>query len=322
MNRDRLRLLLGIALSAFALAAVLLTVDFAALRAALAATPPRALAWAALWFILAMLARAWAWRALLGPQVSLSTAFWALQVGFLLNNILPLRLGELARAWVVHREAGVSWPRALSSVALARLADAGLLALLVVLAWPADARLPRAVVWRALIWAALALAVVVVLALLARAAWLRSLPARVRTVLREAGAVVHGPALARFAVGKVLTWALLAAYFAALARVWVPALTPRQALWAMAASTLGIAAPSAPGYIGVYEAATVGVLAVLRVPQADALAFALVQHGLYLLLTTALGLLALARLGWSRGRWRAELDTAQKAVSSTRRTQS
>jgi len=318
--KARARLLMGVAVSAAALAAVLLTVDFTALRAALTQTPPRALAWATLWFLLAMGTRAWAWRALLGPEVPLRTAFWALQVGFLLNNVLPLRLGELARAWVVHRETRVSWPRALSSVALARLTDAALLALIVVAAWPAQAALPRQWVWRAVGGVGAIAALLTGLIGLTRGHWTRGLPPRVRAAVRDAASIAHGPGLWRFAVGKVLTWALLTAYFAALARVWVPELTPRQALWAMAAATLGIAAPSAPGYIGVYEAAAVGVLAVLRVPTADALAFALVQHGLYLLLTTALGVLALARLGWSTARWRTELRTAQEAASSTRRT--
>jgi len=319
MNRDRLRLLLGIILSAFALAAVLLTVDFNALHAALAATPMSALGWAALWFLLAMLTRAWAWQALLGPRVPLSTAFWALQVGFLLNNILPLRLGEIARAWVVHREAGVPWPRALSSVALARLTDAALLAAIVVLAWPARAPLPREWIWRA---GGLILATglgLVLLTALARGSWSHALPQRVRHIVADAAAVTQGAGLVRFLVGKILTWALLMAYFRALAIVWIPRLTLLEALWAMAAATLGIAAPSAPAYVGVYEAAAVGVLAMLRVPTADALAFALVQHGLYLLLTTLLGLLAFTRLGWNWQRWRTELNTAQRVASSSRR---
>ncbi len=318
MKRAPTRLMLGVVLSAVALAAVLLTVDLAALRAALAVTPLPALGLAGLWFGLAMLTRAWAWRALLGPQVSFGRAFWALQIGFLVNNLVPLRLGELARAWVVHREAAVPWSRALSSIALARLTDGALLALVVVLLWPAHAVLPRAWVWRAV---ALALAVLVLVGGLAWATrGLRArLPARLRDALVEAAAVAQGPALARFALGKALTWALLAAYYHALVRVWAPDLGWGATVWAMAASTLGIAAPSAPGYIGVYEAAAVGVLAVLQVPQADALAFALVQHGLYLLLTTLLGVLALARLGWGRARWRAEWATAQSTASSSRR---
>ena len=317
--KSNYRILLGVVVSALALAAVLLTVDFRALRDALAATPLRAVGWAALWFVLAMLARAWAWRALLGPQVPLSTAFWALQVGFLLNNVLPLRLGELARAWVVHREAGVSWPRALSSVALARLVDAALLAAVVVLAWPAQAPLPREWVWKAVGLIAAAGLGLALLVALARGPWLRALPHRVGDALADAVAVAQGPGWLPFLLGKVVTWALLAAYFHVLAAAWAPRLTFVEALWGMAASTLGIAVPSAPGYVGVYEAAAVGVLTLLRVPAESALAFALVQHGLYLWLTTLLGLLALARLGWDKKRWRAELNTAQKAASSSRR---
>ncbi len=312
--KPRLRLLLGILVSALALAVVLYSVDLRALRPALQRTPPLALLMAGAAFLLAMLARAWAWQALLGPRVSFSLAFWALQMSFFLNNFVPLRLGEVARAWVVHREAGVSWPRALSSVALARLTDAILLALVVLTAWPTGFMVPAA-------WRGRALALVLGGSLLlATLAWLarRRLSSR-WAWLAEIVAIARGPALARFLVGKLLTWALLVGYYRALLVVWAPAVSWPTSAWAMAAATLGIALPSAPGYVGVYEAAAVGVLTWLRLSPADALAFALVQHALYLLLTTALGLLAWARLGWSRARWRAELRTAQAHLAASER---
>ncbi len=316
MKGRRARVWLGLVLSVAALALVLRQVDVAAVRAALRQAPPRALAEVALWFLLAMLTRAWAWQALLGPGVGFATAFWALQVGFLFNTLLPFRLGEALRAWVVHREAGVSWPRALSSVALARATDAALLAGVLVLTWPGGAAARRPWAWRA--GALLAALLGGLLAL----AWLRRnpqrLPARWRSAVQEAAAVARGRALVRFALGKALTWSLLAAYFRGLARAWLPHLPWDAAAWGMAATTLGIALPSAPGYIGVYEAAAVAVMGHLGLEADRALAFALLQHGLYLALTTALGLLALARLGWGWQRWRREWRAANRQAQQPR----
>ncbi len=297
--------LVGVLISAVALAGVLAWVDVAALREALRQASGRAFAHAAGWFVLAMLARAWAWRALLGPRVALADAFWALQLSFLANNLLPLRLGEALRVWAVHRAAGVPWSRGVASVALARLTDAALLAAMAVLLWP-GLRMQASLRWT-LVGSLLVLIVLLAgLAALARwgEAWLARWP-RVMAEARAAAALLTPRALATFVLGKGLTWALLTAYYRALLVAFVPTVSWREAAWAMSVSTLGIALPSAPGYVGVYEAAAVAALALLGVPPETGLAFALAQHGLYLLLTVGLGLLALARFGWSWAFWRA-----------------
>jgi uncharacterized membrane protein YbhN (UPF0104 family) len=57
----------------------------------------------------------------------------------------------------------------------------------------------------------------------------------------------------------------------------------------------GIALPSSPGAVGVYEAALVGALALCGVASADALAFAVAAHGLSFAVTSICGLVALVR---------------------------
>jgi len=305
------RALLGMLISAAALALVLAWVDVAALREALHRASGAALARAAGWFLLAMLARAWAWRALLGPNVPLRDAFWALQIGFLANNLLPFRLGEALRVWVVHRTAGVSWGRGMASVALSRMTDALLLLVLALSLWPTQAGSPSLI--RGLVGVTLGLMGIVLALVLAPrwgARWLRRWP-RVWAEVQAAAALVTPRGLTIFVLGKILTWALLALYYQALLADFAPGLAWPDVLWAMSVSTLGIAIPSAPGYVGVYEAAAVAALTALGVPRATALAFALVQHALYLALTVALGILALARLGWSWEHWRAAWRAVQ-----------
>jgi len=297
--------LMGVLISAVALAGVLAWVDVAALREALRQASGRAFAHAAVWFVLAMLARAWAWQALLGPHVSLADAFWALQLSFFANNILPLRLGEGLRVWAIHRAAGVPWSRGMASVALARLTDAALLAVMAVLLWP-GLRAQTSLLWTLVGLTLILAALLAGLAALARwgEAWLARWP-RLMAEARATAALLTPRALGKFLLGKGLTWTLVTAYYRALLVAFVPTISWREAAWAMSVSTLGIALPSAPGYVGVYEAAAVAALAMLGVPPETGLAFALAQHGLYLLLTVGLGLLALARFGWSWAFWRA-----------------
>jgi uncharacterized membrane protein YbhN (UPF0104 family) len=64
-------------------------------------------------------------------------------------------------------------------------------------------------------------------------------------------------------------------------------------------TALGVAVPSAPGGVGVYEAAVVGALTLLAVPMSSALAFALVLHVLAFVVTTITGLIGLSKMGQS-----------------------
>jgi uncharacterized membrane protein YbhN (UPF0104 family) len=58
-----------------------------------------------------------------------------------------------------------------------------------------------------------------------------------------------------------------------------------------------VAIPSAPGYLGVFEASAVAALAVVGVPSSTALGYALILHALHYGITSLLGALALAGEG-------------------------
>jgi uncharacterized protein (TIRG00374 family) len=75
-------------------------------------------------------------------------------------------------------------------------------------------------------------------------------------------------------------------------------------LWAAVAlgvSALGVAVPSSPGYLGIYEAALVGALALFGVSFSSALAYAFVSHIQYLLITGIIGAYALVQEGEALG---------------------
>jgi uncharacterized membrane protein YbhN (UPF0104 family) len=69
------------------------------------------------------------------------------------------------------------------------------------------------------------------------------------------------------------------------------------ATFALGVVALGVAAPSSPGALGVYELAVVGALALFGVDPAAALAYALTTHLTQYLITTVLGSIGLFRDG-------------------------
>jgi hypothetical protein len=77
--------------------------------------------------------RALRWRSLLsgGRTATLDSLFSATMIGFMANNVLPLRLGEFVRAWALARRERCSTTMVLATVVVERVVD--MLALLAIL---------------------------------------------------------------------------------------------------------------------------------------------------------------------------------------------
>lgn len=77
--------------------------------------------------ILSPLVRGWRWKIMLRPvkrDVSFRSTFWANNIGFMINFLIPIRIGsEVARAYLLGKKEAVGFIKALSSVALERVLD-------------------------------------------------------------------------------------------------------------------------------------------------------------------------------------------------------
>jgi len=80
--------------------------------------------------------RAWKWQQLLLPlrSIGVTRLFGAIMAGYLMAYLIPLGFGTLARAWLVARRERLEFPGVLATVALDRLTDGVVFALLVPLA--------------------------------------------------------------------------------------------------------------------------------------------------------------------------------------------
>ena len=265
-------------------------------------------------FMAGMFLRTAAWRIILQRKVSYWKTFFAINEGYLLNNIFPLRLGELGRAVLLGRSSRLGMLPVLSAIVVERSFDlvisAGLLLITLPLALNMD--WARPVAWVILL---------VVIAALAALA----LGARYREGVT---AFAEKRGLARSRIGRwalpklesllggfaaLTDFRLFAASFAILASSWVLAMgedwvllrafLPNPPIWwggfIIGVAALGGALPSSSGAVGVLEAAVVTALVVLKVNQSTALAFGIVMHLIQLVITSILGLIGLARDGQS-----------------------
>ncbi len=328
---DLRRVLIGVLISLLSIAAVLYFVDLAALWQALRLADYRYLPPAIAVFLVSLVARAVAWRTLLQEQVSVQKAFWVINEGYLLNNILPFRLGEVGRAFLMSGSTpGLRFWEVASTIVIERTFDVALsLGLLL-------ASLPFIVQTEWAGQAALGSGVIVVLGLaglhlMARyrqviMGWSARLGGRwplVARVVREErlnsffeglSALTDFPRFLKALTSMGVVWGLtLLEYYLVLA-AFLPGARLVWAAFGLAAAAIGVSVPSSPGYIGVYEAAIVTGLSVFEIDPSVALAFAITVHVLYVLLTALLGAYGLARDGQSLGtvfrRVRQEADAA------------
>ncbi len=102
-------------------------VDIGNLYNAIMRSSPIWLAYYLLLMLPFFLLRAWRWRMLLVPvksSVKLSNSFWITMIGFMVNAIIPLRLGgEFVRAFAMDGKEKTGFFQSLSSVAVERVLD-------------------------------------------------------------------------------------------------------------------------------------------------------------------------------------------------------
>jgi len=75
--------------------------------------------------VLSFWLRGYRWKCILDPvkKVSIRSAYSATMIGYMANNVLPFRIGDLIRLVAIWKEAGVSRAAALGSVVIERIFD-------------------------------------------------------------------------------------------------------------------------------------------------------------------------------------------------------
>ncbi|MFI5258490.1 MAG: lysylphosphatidylglycerol synthase transmembrane domain-containing protein [Candidatus Limnocylindrales bacterium] len=282
------RVVVGIAVSAVFGWATLTRVDLSAAGQALgrAALPGVAVAVAFAWLEIAV--RAWRWRILLSSlgRVRFGQAFAYTCVGYFANTLLPLRLGDVARAYLSASALHLPRLATLGSIVTERLAD-GLTILLIaaglgLVVTRAPAMAPAEV------WLFLALAFVVSLLAITAAVSRRRhaveqlIPGRIcelgARLLQGAEAARSPRGLSAVVGSTVVAYACAVVAMVAVAGSVGLHVTPAQAAFAMAWIGLSTAIPAAPGSVGTYEFVGVSVLTVLGQDPATSLAAVVLLH--------------------------------------------
>jgi len=310
------RVWIGFAVTGLCLWLALRNVDLAAVGEAL-----RTADWRLILFIavpsnlVAVYIRAHRWRCLTDPiqPIAVPSLFKAVGIGFMANNLLPLRMGEFIRAWALSRESGGNVTKLFGTVVFERVIDMGVFVLLIfaVLSlhdYGGDNRVsPEQIA------TLFTVAIVGIIVLRLRPNWvvgifrflLRPLPTVIRDkldfLLRE---LIEGLISVRGArpwlwigLHSILIWCVTCTipFVVGIVSVGIPF----DSIWILILMAFAtqvavgffIAAPSAPGFFGTYHLACQFALASFGVPIEQGLAAGVVIHLSFWFPVTVLGLI-------------------------------
>jgi uncharacterized protein (TIRG00374 family) len=329
MNKAIWRWLPGALISLLLIALLLRTVDLPKTFQAMAQADGRLLALAFLLSLLWLALRAIVWRTLLRNRPAYRDVLFTAAEGYLLNNFLPFRLGELGRALLLSRKTSLSFSAILPTILVERVVDLGFSALFLLSAIP--------FVWNAGVARRFGVIVVILVllglgafALLARAsqqvlALFRRLSQRWPRLQRIGGrgleaflsglnVLNEGRVFLLFLFWMTLNWLLAWLAYFLMAQAYFPQATPLWGLFGLGAAAFGGAIPSLPGAIGTFEGAFAGALVLLGGDPSTALAVALTARLYNYFNSGVFGAIGLARDGESLSHLYTQLRTLRNPM--------
>ena len=255
------------------------------------------------------------WRNLLRDAALLPVqdTFAYIMISYLVNTVLPLRVGDLTRAVLLGKRHSISTTLILGTVMLERVLDVFIL-LAMALALSLIIDMPLLVRAGIMTFAGGALIAFTSLFLLAR------IGSRFHNLIPMRPSFVHDAAVnrvsglvTRFSDGlstlrdgkqfilaiilSVLAWTIAGAGMVAYVKAFHLPAPWYAALLVLVVTNLGGAIPSSPGAVGVYHYLAVLALSVWVPDKSQALGFAIATHGMNILVNILIGFSCLAREG-------------------------
>jgi uncharacterized protein (TIRG00374 family) len=310
--KDAKRWLPGAVISILLIAAILYFVDLRAMVDAMRNANYGLLLIAfALGFIWLAI-RAIVWRTLLRDRPTYSDVFWTIGEGYLLNNFLPFRLGEIGRAFLLSRKSGMQFMEILPTIVIERVVDIGFSAAIFLAALPFIVSTPGSQRIGILIGIVVLIGLIMLYVLARNNQWaldlFHKLSARKPSLQRFGGnflesffaglsVLTDGWLFIRFLFWMALDWGIAIVSYYLIIRAFFP---QAQLVWGMVglgAAAFGGAIPALPGAVGTFEGAFGGAITLLTGDESTSLAVALTGRLYNYINSLAIGGIGLLREG-------------------------
>ncbi|MBL8050236.1 MAG: flippase-like domain-containing protein [Anaerolineales bacterium] len=310
--KDIKRLIPGAIISILLIAAILYFVDFQTLWNAIKTANYKILAGSAVLSFVWMAGRAKVWHTLLRDKPRYIDTLFTTAEGYLLNTFLPFRLGEIGRAFLISRKAGMQFGEVLPTIVIERIVDLAFSAGILLAALPYVVGAAGSERISYIVFGVVIFGLVMMYVLARNHKWALDLFNKLsirfpslqkfggsflESFFNGLGVITDGWLFIRFLFWMALNWftALVAYYLITLA--FFPQAQPVWTLFILGAAAFGGAIPALPGGVGTFEGAVTAALVLFTGDESTALAVALTARLYNYLNSGVIGGIGLMREG-------------------------
>lgn len=237
-----------------------------------------------------MMVRAQVWRTLLRNRAPYMDVFWTVGEGYILNNFLPFRLGEIGRAFLLSRKSDMKFMEILPTIVIERVVDLGFTAVILLASLPFVVGAEGAERIGIIVGVIVLIGFIVMYILARSNQWaldiFHKLSARWPALQRVGGSFLEsffaglsvltdGWLFLRFIFWMTLNWGIAIISYYLIIRAYFPQTQIVWAMFGLGAAAFGGAIPSLPGAVGTFEGAFGGAITLLTGDESTALAVAL-----------------------------------------------
>jgi uncharacterized protein (TIRG00374 family) len=270
--------------------------------------------------LVGILVRAYRWKHIMAPlhRATLRNLFSATMIGFMAIDILPARLGEVARAFLIGRKEPVSKSAALATIVVERLFDIFMLLLLLVAVLFAmtsskkflDPVYIRTLRGAGIIMSLLFAGVIAFLLFLRKRtsatlslvrfllrpiapSWRKKILALLESFVEGLVTLRAGKHLIWIVFLSIVLWSLYALGNVFMLKAFHIAFPFYLPFYLLVVQAFAVGVPSSPGFVGTYHAAVVAGLAAFHPDEAERFSFAILSHFLLFVPVILYGLVLL-----------------------------
>jgi len=257
--------------------------------------------------------RAIVWRTLLRDKPTFKDVFFTEGEGYLLNNFLPFRLGEIGRAFLLSRKSGgMTFAEIIPTIVIERVVDLIISAVIFLAALPYVVNSESSPTLGYVIGGVMVSGLVLMYILARNNQWALDLfhklsgrfPALqkvggnfLESFFQGLGVLTDGWLFLRFLFWMIVNWAIALIAYYLMVLAFFPDAQPIWAIFGLGMAAFGGAVPSAPGAVGTFEGAVVFALTRFTKDESTAFAAALTMRIYNYLNSTVVGVIGLSREG-------------------------
>ena len=310
--KDVKRWLPGTLVSIVLIAVILYFVDFRQMADAFRSANYLILTFALSLSFVWMAVRGIVWQTLLRNRASYRDVFLTVGEGYLMNNFLPFRLGEIGRAFLLSRKSDLHFMEIIPTIVIERAVDLAYSATILLISLPFVVGTEGAGQIGVIVGVVVVFGLVVLYVLARNRQWALDLfhkcsqrwPALQRigggfieAFLEGLAVLTDGWLFARFLFWMTVNWIIAIFSYYLIVLAFFPQAQLIWGFFGLGVAAFGNAIPSLPGAIGTFEGAFGGALTILAGDQSTAFAAALAGRLYMYISAITLGLIGLASEG-------------------------